>query len=255
MPKNVVIVVGHGSRVQKSNDAFEHFVEQFARQVPDFDFRTAFVELAKPGLKDALHDALACAEEVSVLPLFLLTAEHIKHDIADVVNETRDTFRDKKIYLSHAMGVDPKMVDLVNKRIIQACTANAIETSDAAVLMIGRGSSDPDATSDFCKLVRLVSEKADYKRVDHGFIAMAKPTVEETLNYLIKEGHRTILLEPYLIFNGLLYQRLSALVDRYAQNVPGLTIKLATALGEDPLFFDLFEHRLREKSYDAAGTE
>ncbi|MDR4504353.1 MAG: sirohydrochlorin chelatase [Candidatus Scalindua sp.] len=255
MPKNIVIVVGHGSRVQKSNDAFEHFVEQFARRAPDYDFRTAFVELAKPGLRDALHDALACAEEVSVLPLFLLTAEHIKHDIVDVVNETMDTFRDKKIYLSQAMGVDHKMVDLVNKRIVQVCAVHAIDTSDAAVLMIGRGSSDPDATSDFCKLVRLVTEKADYKRVGHGFIAMAKPSVEETLNHLIKEGYRSILLEPYLIFNGLLFQRLGVLVNRYAQNFPDLTIKLATTLGEDPLFFDLFEHRLREKSYDAAGTE
>lgn len=255
MPKNIVIVVGHGSRVQKSNDAFEHFVEQFAKRVPECDFRPAFVEIAKPGLKDALHGALACAEEVSVLPLFLLTAAHIKHDIIGIVNETREAFTDKNIYLSQAMGVDRNMVDLVNKRITQACTAHKIDTSDAAIVMIGRGSSDPDATSDFCKLVRLISEKADYKRVDHGFISMAKPTVEETLDSLIKEGYRTILLEPYLIFKGLLFQRLSALVDRYAQNVPGLTIKLATTLGEDPLFFDLFEHRLREKTHDTARTE
>ncbi len=255
MPKKIVIVVGHGSRVQKSNDAFIHFVEQFARQVPEYDFNTAFVELAKPGLRDALHDALAYADEVSVLPLFLLAAEHIKHDIVDVVNETRDTFRDKKIYLSQAMGVDSNMVDLVNKRITQACITHDIDRSNATIVMIGRGSSDPDATNDFCKLVRLVTEKADYKRVDHGFIAVAKPTVEETLDLLIKEGYRTILLEPYLIFKGLLFQRLSALADRYAQNVPGLTINLATTLGEDPLFFDLFEHRLREKSYDTARTE
>ncbi len=255
MPKHIVIVVGHGSRVQKSNDAFEHFVEQFARQVPECDFRTAFVELAKPGLRDALHDALACAEEVSVLPLFLLTAAHIKHDIMGIVNETRDAFSDKNIYLAQAMGVDRNMVDLVSKRITQACTAHKIDISDAAIVMISRGSSDPDAKNDFCKLVRLVTEKADYKQVDYCFIAVAKPTIEETLNRLIKEGYRTIILEPYLIFNGLLFQRLSALVDRYAQNTPGLTIKLATTLGEDPLFFGLLEHRLREKSYGTARTE
>ncbi|MCP5007572.1 MAG: sirohydrochlorin chelatase [Planctomycetes bacterium] len=255
MPKKIVIIVGHGSRVQKSNGAFEGFVKQFANRVPEFDFRLAFVELAEPGFKDALHDALACTEEVLVLPLFLFVAAHIKQDIMGIISEVRETFTDKNIYLSRALGVDQNMVDLVHKRITHACTAHAIDTSDTAILMIGRGSSDVDANNDFLKLVHLVTEKADYKQVDYGFIAVTKPTIEEALDRLINEGYRTILLEPYLIFNGLLFKRLGVLVDRYAQNVPGLTIKLATTLGEDPLIFDLFEHRLREKYYDTACTK
>ncbi len=246
MSKKITIIVGHGSRVEKSNNEFERFVKNFGSRLPEREFRVGYLELAKPDFKTALENALLSADEVTVLPLFLLTAGHIKHDITNIVNDARYRFADKKIILAPALGVHPHMVNLVNKRVAETILSVDKDPEEVALLMIGRGSSDIEAKSDFCKLVRLVAEQESYQKVDYCFIAVARPSVEEALERLIQEGHRKILLSPYLIFNGLLWERLERFVEQHNSMPPGLTVKLAKTLGEDDFIFELLEKRLWE---------
>ena len=112
--------------------------------------------------------------------------------------------------------------------------------------MIGRGSSDPDANSDFCELVRLFDETSPYARTDFGFIGVTEPRVEVVLARLIQERPETLILQPYLLFAGELIEKLKALVMSYAKSYPRVTIKIAETLGEDPLLFDL----LKERAFD-----
>lgn len=244
MSKNIVLVVGHGSRVQRSNADFENFIREFQKRIPERDVKISYVELAQPNFKNALEQASSESEKITVLPLFLLTAGHIKHDIINAVESARQKFPEVKFRVASALGVHDNMAQVVHKRLKESAVMLPKKNLKTSVLMIGRGSSDPDANSDFCKIVRLVEETMSYNRIAYCFIAVVRPKIEEVLKRLIQEKPDAVLIQPYLIFPGLLFERLTALVKQYAQAHPDISFQLASTLGEDEFIFDVFEKRL-----------
>jgi hypothetical protein len=69
-----------------------------------------------------------------------------------------------------ALGVDPGLVDLAYARARPFFDEAPRKT---AVVVVGCGSSDPDANGDFCKMVRLLGEGRDLAWVVPGFIGIA----------------------------------------------------------------------------------
>lgn len=249
--KKIILMVGHGSRVERSNQEFEAFVHNFEGCFTEHEFRHGYVELARPLLKDALDEAASRADEVLVLPLFLLTAGHIKQDISGAVDTARDKFPQVIFHLAGALGVHSNMIQLVAKRLEAAARGLNGTKKQAAVLMIGRGSSDLLATSDFYKIAHLVQENTDYGRVACSFIAVVDPEVQEVLEELIQKNPKIIILQPYLLFHGLLVNRLKELIARYSKLYPHISIRLSRPLGEDSLIFDV----LKERVSDVARTK
>ena len=247
--KKIVIIVGHGSRVQQANQEFEAFVDQFRQQLPEYQIFPAYIELAQPDLKTALEEAASRVNEVIVLPFFLFAAGHVKNDLPLAVAEVRRKFPLVKFHVATALGVHPNMVKVVAERLQEAAQPLNKKNEKTAVLMIGRGSSDPDANSDFCKLVRLVEETSPYARMDSCFMAIVKPKVEESLDRLARDAHEAIILQPYLLFPGRLMQQLEEIAARYAERYPWIAIKVAKTLGEDLLIFDLLKERIREMEH------
>jgi len=254
--EKIILVVGHGSRVEKSNQSFLSFLERFKTHIPECEVRHGFLELAEPSLKEALEESASAAKEVVVVPLMLLTAGHIKHDIRGAVREAEQHFPLVSFKLAHAFGVHPKMARLYARRLQEAGERVKASIEKTAVLMIGRGSSDSDANSDFCKLVKLVEEAAPYSRCAYSFMAVATPTVEEGLLQLVREQPERIILGPYLLFPGWLTGKLERLVKRFQQTYPNIRFELGETLGEAPAICELLKQRLDEveKHNEAASS-
>ncbi|MBW3630493.1 MAG: PAS domain S-box protein, partial [Gemmatimonadetes bacterium] len=66
------------------------------------------------------------------------------------------------------------------------------EKPDTAVLIVGRGSSDPDANSDVAKIARLFYEGRPYPQVESAFVSMTPPGVEEGLDRLTRLAARAL---------------------------------------------------------------
>ena len=56
----------------------------------------------------------------------------------------------------------------------------------AALVVVGRGASDPDANGDFCKLVRLAGEGRGLAACEPTFIGITRPLVDETLERIAR---------------------------------------------------------------------
>ncbi|VAX35564.1 hypothetical protein MNBD_UNCLBAC01-654 [hydrothermal vent metagenome] len=244
MHKKIIMIVGHGSRKKESNAAFESFVQKFRERMPEQNIRIAYVELAEPALKLALEKVAYETEEITVLPLFLLTAGHIKHDIVGAIEQLKKDFPRVKFILASALGLHKNMIELTFKRLTESAQNLSAAPLKTSILMIGRGSSDTGANSDFCKLVRMIEEQMPYDRIAYCFMAIVRPKVEEALERLIAENPQAILIQPYLIFDGVLYQRLQDMVEKYTVLHPEIFFRLSSVLGEDALIFDTLEKRL-----------
>ena len=68
----------------------------------------------------------------------------------------------------------PRLVELVFERA-PAALVEATAAARTAVVVVGRGSSDPDANGDFCKLARLFGEGRGFAGVLPAFIGITSP--------------------------------------------------------------------------------
>ena len=79
----------------------------------------AFLEVSKPSIPEAVARCVESgAHEVRVLPYFVLTGNHVLHDIPGVVREAaRRHARKARVILCPYLGYHPKLVSVVRQRL------------------------------------------------------------------------------------------------------------------------------------------
>ncbi|MBW4085457.1 precorrin-3B C(17)-methyltransferase [Paenibacillus sp. S150] len=125
-------------------------------------------------------------------------------------------------------------------------SSSEVGDGDTIVLVMGRGGSDPDANSDFCKLTRMLWERTSYKSVEACFIAVTKPSLPEGLERCLALGARKIIVLPYLLFTGVLMKQFSEAVSRFAAAHPEIEVEAGSYLGSHPLLSDMLLERIEE---------
>ncbi|HET6146553.1 MAG TPA: CbiX/SirB N-terminal domain-containing protein [Polyangia bacterium] len=243
-----VLILGHGSRDAGANAEFEALVARYAARRPDLLIGHAYVELAAPSLADGLASLAAevgPAGEVTVLPLFLFAAGHVKNDLPLALATARARFPLVRFSAAPALGVHATLVGLAAARALQAL-ADRAPAARAALVVIGRGASDPDANGDFCKVVRLVGEGQPFAWVAPAFIGIARPLFEEVVELLSRTRPAAIVAVPYFLFAGRLLDKLAVQAAAFRARTPWVPLLLAPPLGAaDPLLV-LIDERIAQ---------
>lgn len=241
--KTGLLIVGHGSRDALANTEFEALVAEYREARPGYEIAHAYVELARPALPEGLAVLARRCREVVVLPLFLFAAGHVKNDLPLALAEARRAFPATRFCAARALGVDPGLVDLAYARA-RPFFDEAPRTT--ALVVVGRGSSDPDANGDFCKVVRLLGEGRDLAWVVPSFIGITRPSFEEAIELLARARPARIVVVPYFLFAGRLIERLGDQVEAFRARYPWMKTRLAPHLGPDQRLYSLLDERLRE---------
>jgi sirohydrochlorin cobaltochelatase len=239
-----VLVVGHGSREKASNLEFEQLVAQLRTRWPEFDVRHAYVELAEPSLADGMDAIARSNDRVIIVPCFLFAAGHVKNDIPLALAAARQKFRGVKFEAGRVLGVHPTMAELAFERAFER--SDAEDMKGTAIVMVGRGASDPDANGDFFKLVRLFSEGRGFKWVAPCFIGITEPKFEETIELVARARPERVVVVPYLLFGGRLIAGLEEQVREFARRYPWISVRLAPHLGVHPKLLEMMDERIRE---------
>lgn len=244
MERRSILILGHGSRRPRANAEFEVLVARFRARSRGREVGHAYIELAEPLLREGLAAAARGAERVTVLPLFLFAAGHVKDDVPAALAEARRRSPAARFEASPALGVDPALVATALERAGAAVPLRTDEAARTVLLVVGRGSSDPEANGDFCKLVRLVGEGGGFARAEPCFIAITGPRFEEAAARIALSRPERVLVLPYFLFEGLLVEELRDKVARFAADHPAIDVRLAAHLGPDDRLLDVLEARL-----------
>ena len=180
------------------------------------------------------------------VPLMLSAAGHAKGDIPAALARERGRHPAVRFTYARPLGPHPVLVDLLAKRV-------DAEGADApAVLVVGRGSTDPDANADVVKTARLLWEGRDYPLAETAFVSLARPDVAEGLERCRLlcaglhgaglpgaglpgaglPGARRIVVARYFLFPGVLPDRVAEQAATYAAAHPELDIAVADVLGD-----------------------
>jgi len=112
-----VLVVSHGSREKSANREFKKLVGKYRARHPRLKIGYGFLELAEPSIPRAL-EALTKSKpsQILVLPLFLFSARHVKKHIPEILKAFQRNHPRIKVKLAAPLGVDSKLLDLLDKR-------------------------------------------------------------------------------------------------------------------------------------------
>lgn len=240
-----LLIVGHGSRDPNANDEFEALVVAYRAGRPDLHVAHGYVELARPSLSIALRELAQRTDAIVVLPLFLFAAGHVKNDIPLVLAQVRQEFPTVRFTVAKALGVHPNLVELAFERA-RTALEGVRESAKTAVVVVGRGSSDPDANGDFCKVVRLLAEGRAIGWVVPCFIGVTRPLFEETVELVARARPERIVVVPYFLFGGRLITKIREQVESFQARYPWIKAELAPHLGSDNRLLTLMDERLDE---------
>jgi sirohydrochlorin cobaltochelatase len=160
------------------------------------------------------------------VPLMLSAAGHAKGDIPAALARERARHPGLTWTYGRPLGPHPRLIELLAKRV------DAEGAAAPAVLLVGRGSTDPDANADVVKTARLLWEGRDYPLAETAFVSLARPDVAEGLERCRLLGARQIVVARYFLFPGVLPDRVAEQAGQYAAAHPELNIRCADVLGD-----------------------
>jgi energy-coupling factor transporter ATP-binding protein EcfA2/sirohydrochlorin ferrochelatase len=242
-----LLVVGHGTRDADGLAEFHALTAMVRDAAGALPVETGFIELAEPLVDtavDRLVDAAAPRSVVSV-PLVLLAAGHLKNDGPASLARARQRHPAIAFTLARDLGIDPAVLAVAEDRIRAALPAGH-DPDSTGVVLVGRGSSDPDACGDLYKVARLLADGRGLGLVEPAFAGVAQPDLPAALERLRRLGARTIVVAPFLLFTGVLVPRLYASASAWAAGHPDLDVRAAAHLGPDRRLAKLVLERYRE---------
>ena len=239
------LVVGHGSRDPRGAREFHELVGIVRERNPGLAVEGGFIELSRPPISECVNRlAEGGARNVAAVPLMLLAAGHAKDDIPATLVREGIEHPEMEFRYGRALGVRPELLELMEERI--SAVVPDEEKPDTAVLVVGRGSSDPDANSDIAKITRLFYEGRPYPMVESAFISMTPPGVGEGLDRLRRLGAKRVVVFSYFLFTGVLEERIRDEAERFAAENSDVEVRYAGYFGPDGRVADLLVERYAE---------
>ena len=244
--KKTILIVRHGSRDAAANAEFEDLVARYRALRPEDEVAHAYIELALPSLQTALDETAGKSDDVVVVPLMLFAAGHVKNDIPLALDAARKKFPGVRFTACPALGVHPKMTELAFERLSSMADVSGEQAKRAAVIVVGRGSSDPDANGDFCKLARVFGEGRGFSWVQPAFIGITRPSFEEAIELVARARPERLMVVPYFLFGGLLIAKLQEQVAKFSQEHSWIKTAMSSHLGVHPKLLEMIDERVQE---------
>ncbi|MGH3715839.1 MAG: sirohydrochlorin chelatase [Micromonosporaceae bacterium] len=246
MSEPALLLVGHGTRDDAGAEEFRDFTVRLGKRLAERDVAVGggFIELSAPPLADAVAELVADGHRrFAAVPLMLVAAGHAKGDIPGALAREKQRHPEITLRYGRPLGPHPTLLALLTERLLSA--AGDTPLAQVTVLLVGRGSTDPDANAEVAKVARLLAETTGVA-VEYGFISLAEPGVPAALDRCAALGARDVVVLPYFLFAGVLPDRVTAQATGWAAAHPEVTVGCGAVLGDTDRLADLVIERYDE---------
>jgi cobalt transport protein ATP-binding subunit len=240
-----LLVVGHGTRDADGIEEFWALSRTIREVAGDLPVDFGFIEMAEPPADVAIDHLVESGQtDIVSVPLVLLAAGHLKNDGPATLARARQRHPGVRFRMGRDLGIDPVVLAVAEDRIRAAIGED--DPSEVGVVLVGRGSSDPDACGDLFKFGRLLADGRGLGTVEPAFVSVARPDVPGALERCRRLGARTVVVAPLLLFTGVLVPRIYRQAQDWAAEHPEVEVRGAAHLGPDPRLARLVLERHRE---------
>jgi sirohydrochlorin cobaltochelatase len=241
-------MIGHGTKDTEGRNAFLEFAEIYQKLDASRPVIPCFLELTDPTIQQGVD---LCIEkgytEISALPILLFAARHNKFDVTNELDRAKQRYPQLNFYYGRHFGINPEILQLWSDRLSQLDqpehNPQGIKREETVLLVVGRGSSDPDANGDVYKLARMLWEGSNYLQVEICFIGITHPRLEEGFRRARLYQPKRIIVLPHFLFTGALVKKILTVSQQQQETYPDIVINNLPEMGLAPELFSLLRQR------------
>ncbi|SEM95578.1 sirohydrochlorin chelatase [Nonomuraea pusilla] len=272
--KPPLLLIGQGSNDDAYSAEFGRFVHRLRCRLDQTAVSGGYLQHATPLLGESVASLVARGHHRLVaLPMSLGRAER---DVAAAMALEQQRHPTLMYDGTRPLGADPRLLALLADRLTEAAAdisrprplelvgarprlravesapadefPSHVEPGETAVVLVGEGSTDPDANAEIHRVSRLFWETHayDYMTVETAFVSVTPPGVPGGLERCRRLGARRVIVVPYLLFAGGLLERVWAQALAYGAGHPELDIRCAEAIGDCEALADVVIERYEE---------
>ena len=225
-----MLIIGHGTKNAAGCAEFAELVDQVQLRVPYVDVAGGFLELAPPPIQDAVTRLVDAGHtSIDVVPLVLVAAGHSKGDIPAALEREKLRHPGLSFRYGRPLGPHPDLLAVAEARL--GALVPREHWADTAVVLVGRGATDPDANAEVSKTARLLQEGRGIGTVETAFISLAQPSVPQGLERSRLLGFGRVVVLPWFLFAGVLPDRITAQTVEWAAAHPDVQVLSAGLIG------------------------
>ncbi|MGK7944774.1 MAG: sirohydrochlorin chelatase [Microcystaceae cyanobacterium] len=237
-----LLIIGHGTRDKDGKQAFLDFVAAYQAADTSRPVIPCFLELTDPLISQGIKQCVAQGyTDINALPFLLFAARHTKFDVTSALDQAKQDYPSLNFHYGRHFGNHPLILDLWKSRLAQINSDIAPE--ETVLLVVGRGSSDPDANSDVYKFSRLLWEGSHYQTVETCFIGITHPRFEMGLQRAQLYQPKRIIILPHFLFTGALVKKIDRLSAEYQAQYPDLELVNLAEIGFTPELLSVVRER------------
>jgi sirohydrochlorin cobaltochelatase len=250
-----VVVVGHGTADATGAAETAEVAALVAALLPGVPVELGFLEVIEPSIAVAVNRLAArgCRRLVAA-PLLLFAAGHARRDVPEALGAAVAA-AGVVARQSEPLGLHDAVVELSARRRVEALAGvGPVAAADTVLAVLGRGASDPGALGRLQEFARATLAVAgDWRpgRIEYGFAAAARPTLDEALAAAAAAGPRRVVVQPHLLFHGHVEDQVSAAVARAREAWPAIEWVQVSRLGADVAVARALVDRVRATAADA----
>lgn len=216
-----LLLVAHGTRSAEGVASTFELCRR-VRELVDLPVEVCFLELAEPALPEGLNEmARRGLKHIAVSPILLFSAGHAKVDIPAALADAAREHPGVCFQQALALESHPLVIEQSVRRFREAVSAEPKDlATDTLLVMVGRGSRDAEAAAEFARFARLRWDCHPTAWLETAFVAMAKPSLEQTTAMAARMGFGRVVVQPHLLFAGDLETRIQQHVAARAEEFP-----------------------------------
>ncbi|MBR8827900.1 MAG: sirohydrochlorin chelatase [Gomphosphaeria aponina SAG 52.96 = DSM 107014] len=239
-----LLMVGHGTKDTDGRQAFLDFVAAYQELDTSRPVIPCFLELTAPLIPEGVERCVAEGfTDITVLPVLLFAARHTKFDVTNELDRLKQRYPFLQFHYGRHFGNTPLILDLWRDRLAQIDPAETIKKENTVLLIVGRGSSDPDANSDVYKFSRLLWEGSNYRTVETCFIGITHPRLEEGFERARLYQPQRIIVLPHFLFTGALVKKINRISAQQQAQYPATEIINLPEIGFTPELMSILRER------------
>jgi precorrin-8X/cobalt-precorrin-8 methylmutase len=244
-----IVVAAHGSRDPVAIRQVEELMALMRNAAPGRAIAHGFLEFALPTIDEAVRSVVESGtRRVVMLPALLLAATHAKNDMPGELALLKRRFPGVEFHFGAPTDAHPLLLRLAQQRIVEAeaRSERPIKRSEACLVVVGRGTTDPDANADVSKLARMLEEGLGFGASYVCYAGTAEPSVSQGLRRAARLSDQRLVIFPYFLFDGVLVKRIYAAADELQARHPDLEVLKAEYLGAHSDVATVFLERAQE---------
>jgi sirohydrochlorin cobaltochelatase len=242
-----VLLIGHGSRDLAANHEFESFVKLYALIHPKWNIKHAYVSFGNPKFKEIVKIFSLKHNKLLIIPVFLFPAYHVKQDILKVLRQLKKEVPEFEFEITLPIGIMSGWMPIIIRNI-QEAPYDIFKKNRSQILFVGISGRVNDLKSKayFETLCQQITDHFHLEKYQACFFDKTKPLFPDQLGKNIFLNIKNVLIMPYLLWDGKLFQQIQSEIQGFIKEQPHITVYTLPCLSKYSGLFQMMDNYLHQ---------